>query len=456
MTVHTENRSKLRALKFSAFAIASVVLVEVTLGSVVNSLAIISDGLHALLDLTTTVMLFLAAKAALKPPDEEHLYGHEKFEAIGGLAGGIILLGVAAIILYEAITKFVQGAGVNQSLSLAGFAAIGFTFCIDIFRLAIFRSARGDSSTIKVGLYHALADLSSTVIAFVGFGLAVLVGINWGDSVASFALSVLLSYLSVGLIRNCIRELSDSASKETVMKTQREISRETGVAKIENLRARKVGTKYFIETSVQVKEGMSLDQAHYLASKIEANLARAFGNVDATIHIEPSRKGAPMEQLVEKLAEVEGVREVHDIATVYASGKLYITLHAIVDPALSVVEAHNIAEEIEERVHYGIKQLEHVMVHVEPYDGGVKSIEINEDDLNSMITKATDGLSQKLRVTKILTYIAAGKRYINLTCCFTKKTTIAEAHKLASGIEKEIKERYADTTITIHMEPLVM
>jgi divalent metal cation (Fe/Co/Zn/Cd) transporter len=90
------------------------------------------------------------------------------------------------------------------------------------------------------------------------------------------------------------------------------------------------------------------------------------GSVDATIHIEPAQSETGMKQLVQKLAQVDGVREVHEISTVYATGKMYITLHAIVDPKLSVEEAHNIAEKIEKNMYAEIKQLEHVTVHVEP------------------------------------------------------------------------------------------
>ena len=453
VTNANEDAAKLRALKLSGFAIASVVIVEVTLGLIVNSLAIISDGLHASLDLITTIMLFVAAKVATRPPDEEHLYGHEKFETIGGLFGGIVLIGVAALIFYEAIVRALEGTGINENLGLVGFAAIGFTFCIDIFRIAIFRTAKGDSSTVKAGLYHAMADFSSTVIALIGFGLATLAGIYWADSVASIALAILLSYLSLKLIRSNIMELSDVASKDMVSKIQREISQEKGIVKTERLRARKVGSKAFIEVNIQVQNGMSLDEAHELASRLESNLIRTFGNAEATIHIEP-RQGAQMEQLVEKLAMVDGVREVHEIVTVYSSGRLYVTLHAIVDPSLSVEEAHEIAEKIENRVHTGIKQLEHVTVHVEPFNAEVKSADIEEGELNKIIAKVTDGKAQDLQVEKVLTYVASGKRYINLNCCFKKKITISEAHELTSSIEKEIRERYANTTVTVHIEPI--
>ena len=450
---NNQGNSKLRALRLSAFAIASVVIVEVSLGLFVNSLAIISDGLHALLDAITTVALFVAVKAALKPPDEEHLYGHEKFETIGGLIGGMILIAVALIIFYEAIMRSVQGISVNEGLSVVGFGAIAFTFCIDIFRIAIFRKASHESSTTQVGFYHAIADMSSTLIAFLGFGLATLAGIYWGDALASVALGIFLSYLSLKLIRTNIMELSDTASKDMVQKIRKEILSESGVLKNENLRARKVASKTYIETTVQVADAMSLDEAHALASRIEGNLTRAFGNVDATIHIEPCDGETGMEKLVEKLATVDGVREVHEISTVYASGKLYITLHAIVDPLLSVEEAHDIAEKIEKRVYSGIRQLEHATVHVEP-SGEVRAVEIGEEELKTIIYKVTDGLTNNLRLDKVLTYVAGGKRYINLDCCFTKQITIAEAHELASRIEKEVKERFAEAVVTVHIEPI--
>ena len=92
-------------------------------------------------------------------------------------------------------------------------------------------------------------------------------------------------------------------------------------------------------------------------------------------------------------------------------------------------------------------------VHVEP-SGEIRAIEIGEDELKKIISKVTDGVSQNLRLEKVLTYAAGGKRYINLDCCFTKQITIAEAHELASRIEKEIKERFAETVVTVHIEPI--
>jgi cation diffusion facilitator family transporter len=453
MPTPSESGYKLKALKLSAIAIALVVIVEVTIGSIANSLAILSDGLHALLDALTSIMLFVATRAALKPPDEEHTYGHEKFESIGGLIGGIVLIGVALLVLYEAVTKLIQGAGVNAGLELAGFVAIGYTFATDIVRVMIFRRAKSsESTTVKVGFYHAIADLSSTLIAFLGFGLAI-IGFNQGDALASIVLGVLLGYLSIGLVRSNVMELSDTASREIVQKIRKEILSNEEARKCGSLKVRKVGSKLFVEATVQVPNSMSLEEAHDLTLKLEANLTEAFGNVDATIHIEPSEREAKMMQLVEKLASVEGVREVHNITTVYANGKLYITLHACVNPRLSVKEAHEIAEKIENQMHAGIRQLENVTVHVEPHGADVHITEIDEKELAKIIQKVARDIERNLYVKNVVTYTAEGKQFINIDCCFTKQVSITKAHEIASRIETETKERFADAVVTVHIEP---
>ena len=449
----SEGAYKLRALKFSAIAIASVVAVEVTLGLIVDSLAILSDGLHALLDAFSTAMLFVVTRASLKPPDEEHMYGHEKFEAIGGLIAGIILVGIAILIFYEAAIRLIGGVQVNESLELAGFFAIGYTLCIDIFRVTIFKGAgHSQSTSVKAGFYDAISDLGSTIIALIGFGLATL-GFYYGDSIASIFLGFMLIFLSIRLTRASIMELSDATSKELVQKIRNVVSAHEEIMNCRDMKARRAGSKIFVECTIQVSRAMSLEEAHALASDIEEHLAKMFGSVNATIHIEPAEEETKMEPRVEKLATVEGVREVHEIATVYASGKLYITLHAYVDPQLSVEEAHAIAEKIENRMHAGIKQLENVTVHVEPHGAEIRKMEIDEDELKKLIGELARKVKTSLRLKRTVTYSAEGKRYINVDCCFTKHVPLTEAHEIASQVEKEISEYFAGAVVTVHMEP---
>jgi divalent metal cation (Fe/Co/Zn/Cd) transporter len=147
------------------------------------------------------------------------------------------------------------------------------------------------------------------------------------------------------------------------------------------------------------------------------------------------------------------VKEVHEISTIYIGGKLYITLHAYVNPELSVEEAHNIAETIEQRIHSEIKPLENVTVHVEPSGVAVPAAEVNEAQLRKVVYEVAKSIAGNLRIKRIVTYASAGKRYINIDCCITKQVQIKEAHKIASQVEKETKERFANAVVTVHMEP---
>jgi cation diffusion facilitator family transporter len=453
MQESAEGKYKLRALRIAAVAIFSVVVVEVSVGFFVNSLAILSDGLHALLDALSTVMLFFAVRASIKPPDEEHTYGHEKFETIGGLISGIVLIAVALLIFYEAAIRLIMKTQIYQNVAFAGFIAIGYTLFIASLRITVFRKSRNiENPSMWVSFYNAVSDLSSTLLALVGFSLAAL-GFFYGDAIASIFLGAMLSYLSVKLVRVSVMELSDTASKELVQKTRKLVASHEGVVKIENLKVRKVSSKIFIDASLQVPSHMPLEEAHSLASKIEADLKQALGNVDATIHIEPSEKETKLDQLVERLATVDGVKEVHEISTIYTGGKFYITLHAYVDPELSVEEAHKIAETIERRMHAGIKPLENVTVHLEPSGIAVPAAQVDESQLRNVVYEVAKGVEASLRIERIVTYVAEGKRYINIDCCFTKQIQVKEAHRIASQVEKETKERFANAVVTVHMEP---
>jgi cation diffusion facilitator family transporter len=449
-----ESGYKLRALKLSVLAISTVVFVEVILGVVVGSLAIVSDGVHAMLDAMTTLVLLVTTRVSLRPPDEEHMYGHEKFESIGGLVGGIALIGIALLIMYEAVLKVVQNGRIMVGLEYVGWAAIGYTFCIDFFRVrTLMRAKDSKSPTMKAGFYHAIADLSSTVIALLGFALATL-GFTQGDALASMALSFLLSYLSVKLVWESGMELSDAISSDVAERVRRAIVGTEGVRRCVDLRIRKAGDKTFVRATVQVPEYIGFEEAHGLTSKIEANIEKALGNAEVTIHTEPFQTEVPTEQLIEKLAlQTEGVKGVHEIDTAYTSGRLYITLHIYVDSRLPVEEADAIAGIIESKIEKSIADVQNVTVHIEPFSMEERrGLLVKEDEVSKIIHETTKSWSEILRVKRIVTYIAGDKRHINIDCSFTAQTSVEDAHFIATEIEEKVKSRLAETIVTVHTE----
>jgi len=431
------------------------VVFEGAVGLITNSLAILGDAAHALLDTVTTLILLVTTQLSLKPPDEEHLYGHGKIEPIGGLIGGVALIGLAAYLSYEAATRIISYGQIVRH-EIIGFGAVGFTLAVDFFRIGTLWGRQEAGVTIKASLYHALADFASTLIALAGFGLTFLGGDDRIDASASIVLSFLLVYLTIGLIRTSSAELSDQIPRSVVTEVRKEIIGTKGVQTCKELKIRKVGTKTFVETTICVPSSMGLAEAHDVASQIENNLTRLYGDSSVTVHIEPVGTEKSIEKQIEGLAiEVEGVKEVHDLTSIYSEGKLYITLHALVDPQLAIERAHEIAERIEAKLTVQIDRVENVTVHIEPYSPAIHREFAAEDaDVRRIIRQIAEAHPSIRRVRRVVTYVSGKRRYINVDCFFDKGISVEAMHNTASHIEAEIKGRFKEAVVTIHPEPL--
>lgn len=448
---------KLRMLKYSVMAISSVFLAESIAGMASGSLAILSDSMHALFDTLSSLMLFISMRASLQPPDEEHMYGHEKFESIGGLMGSLALIALSIMLVVNSIFRILGNESlINFESSIVGFAALEYTACIDILRVFIFRHAYASKSpTIKAGFYHALSDFGSTLIAFFGFWLSVQ-GILCGDSFASLILCSLLIFLSAKLAWNSMMELSDVAPKEVVNIVRDEILKADRMLKYENLRVRKSGEKFYIRANLKVPDSMSLEEAHGLSAKIESNLKRNLGEADISFHIEPSGiEGVTTEVFVERIvSEIKGVKGVHDVKVAHYDGKNYVTLHVQVDPAVPLSEAHKIAERIEKAISERVGHIENVLVHIEPSNIELKRGYVtDEKEIRQIVEAATEEFREILRIKRVITYIADFRRHIDVECVLNRDLPVEKAHKIASQIEEIIREKISEIAVTVHIEP---
>jgi divalent metal cation (Fe/Co/Zn/Cd) transporter len=175
-----------------------------------------------------------------------------------------------------------------------------------------------------------------------------------------------------------------------------------------------------------------------------------------TVHIEPLGKEKPIEKEIETLAtSVEGVQEVHSTSSVYSKGKLFITLHALVDPQLSVQEAHNIAEVIEKNLKQQIENIENVTVHIEPnLPTFSRESAIKDAQVQRMIRQIVEAHPEIRRVNRVVTYMSEKERYISVDCGFNRDISVRAMHEVVSHVEDEIKERFQDAVVTIHAEPI--
>ena len=455
----------IQVLRLSLIAIVSVVIFEFCAGVIANSLSLITDSAHALLDAGVTGILLIAARLALKPRDIEHTYGHGKIETVGGFIGGVALFVLAIFFIYEAlvrITTITSDGGLLVKPGFLGFAAVLYTLSIDRFRLALLQRAtkQTESITLKADYYHAFTDLLSTGVVFLGLWL-VAIGFNHGDSIAAIVLGGFLAYLSFTFSYRSAMDLTDAISPKLVLKVKEAVYNTNGVLECKDIKMRRVGRETFIEGIVILRANMSFDNAHKISVEVEKNIAKSIGgNPNILIHFEPIwSSDLSLESIIETVAlGIKGVKGVHNIsvARVDSGEVINVSVHIQVDRFTKLIDAHSIATLVEDSIKKHIRTVQHVIVHLEPLMPGVQEVRILIDKpMEESIKRIIFSRKDIEHINNIIIYKANEDILkIDINCVFqTSGETIEQIHEKVSRLERDIRTSYPSAIVTIHAEP---
>ena len=443
---------KVRALKWSLYAISSVVLIEFAGGILANSLVVISDAAHASLDVVATAWLLYATKISIKPPDIDHTYGHGKIETLGGQFGGIALFGIASLLFYESIIRLSQGAQLSKEFTTFAFIAVIYTLCIDVFRIMTLRNI-SDSLSARANFFHALADFSSTIVAIVGLTLSSF-GFVFTDALGSLFLSCLLGFLSLRLIYNASLELSDIAPAKEYKAVESSLRSIDGLKGFKSLRMRKVGTKYFIDVTVLLSSTINIERAHNISSTVEEKIKSLVKNATIMVHYEPVEEELPFSEKVEKVVmKNKNVKGVHQIISTRTEEGTLLTLHIEVNPDLFLSDAHQISEKIEKDIKLFFPNIRKTTVHIESSSDTSKGEIIHEKKDIGAIEQILSSDQKIKKVSSIKIYKSKSNRYVDITCSFNGTDSIEDVHKEINAIENKIKKSVGECIVTIHPEP---
>jgi cation diffusion facilitator family transporter len=444
-----------RVLGISLVAIFSAFVVEFVFGLASNSLGLITDSIHALLDSVVTVVLLLAARLAIKPPDEEHTYGHGKVESLGGLIGGIAIFLIAVFFIYESIHRLQSP---HPSVLPGIFAIIAgvYTIGIDIFRIILLRRSikKIGGNTLKADFYHAFMDLGSTLVAIGGI-VFVTYGFYNSDFIAALILGVLLVILSIKLIYKTAQDLTDIISPE-IVKNVKEIAKNTnGVVDAHTVLMRRSGDTIFADVTISLRGDTSFENAHEISSSVEKNIIDKIPNAAITIHFEPSWENVPLDAKILDIAKsVDGVKGVHNVITHNSRGKIFANLHVMVDREINLYSAHKISEVVEEKIQKNIPNIEHVTIHLEPFLNVPENFNIRDRETERKIRVILEKYEQIKKIGRIISLNFENILKIDIDCSFDKELSIEKVHDLTSEIEHVIRTEIQDAVITIHPEPI--
>jgi len=444
-----------KVLKISLLAIFSAFLVELIFGLISNSLALITDSIHALLDSVVTLVLLLAARMAIKPPDAEHTYGHGKIESLGGLIGGIAIFMIACFFIYESINRL-QSPPPSILPGLFAIIAALYTIGIDVFRIVLLRKSikKIGGATLKADFYHAFMDLGSTIVVIVGIVL-ISYGFYYGDFVAALILGGLLVVLSIKLIYKTALDLTDIISPELV-KNVRDIATSTkGVIDANPILMRRSGETYFADITISLRGDTSFDKAHEISNSVERNIKNKISNAAITIHFEPNWKDVPLDAKILDIAKsVDGVKDVHNVSTHKTKGKTFSDLHVMVDKEINLSSAHKISEIVEQKIHENIPEIAHSTIHLEPFVTVPEKFNVEDTITEDEIKEVLERYPEIKKIGRIVSLSFENILKIDIDCSFDKELSIEKVHDLTSKIEHIIRTQIKNAVITIHPEPV--
>ena len=207
---------KTNVAAISIFASAGMAAAKFAVGIAIGSLALISEALHSSVDVVATVITWLVVRVSDQPADEEHHYGHGKFESLSALFVIALLYVLAGGILVESWSRLREGAA-PPTLSAIPFVVLVIDIAVNFWRArALHRTARETrSQALAADALHFASDVLGSIAVIIGLVLTGL-GYAWGDSAAAIAVAVMISILGLRLGRSTIETLLDRAPEGAV------------------------------------------------------------------------------------------------------------------------------------------------------------------------------------------------------------------------------------------------
>ena len=237
---HIEHE-KLRITKISLLVTLVLIVIKTAAGLLSGSLALISLATDSAFDFLSVLFTFVAVRVSALPPDEDHPYGHGKFDSLSGLFQSVFLVGVSVWIFIEAVTRLRSPESVELDIDAFTFVILGLSFLLDMWRAKTIKKTADVSRSQALGAdaLHFLADGLSVVIVAAGIILAEFFHITSADSYAAIAVSLFVGIQSIKQGKSSIDVLMDRMPMNGDTDAVMVIAKETdGILEVGSLKMR--------------------------------------------------------------------------------------------------------------------------------------------------------------------------------------------------------------------------
>ncbi len=284
------------AAALSIVSNSCLILLKVIAGTVTGSVALLTEALHSSFDLIASVVAFVSVRKADEPADDDHPYGHEKFEDMAAAIEGMLILVGSGVIVFESIRRLVVGGEVERLWF--GIAVLAVSVAVNLVVSARLRARAREtgSPALLADAAHLRTDAATSGGVLVGLTLVELTGATWLDPVVALMVAAAIVVAGVRILRSSSRVLIDEAlpadELEAIVQEVRRFG-PRGVAGFHKLRARRAGARRYVDLHVQFRGGTTLEAAHEASHALQDAIRDRIGGADVLIHLEPEANVLP-------------------------------------------------------------------------------------------------------------------------------------------------------------------
>src|SRR3954466_12529715 len=442
-----------RSALVSVVAAAVLVLLKLGAGLGTHSLGLISEAAHSGTDLVAALLTYFAVRVAARPADVAHQFGHGKAEHLSPLAEAAALALASTFISGRAIERLTGATQGEVQTAWYAFVVLAIVIGIDASRMTISwrTSRRYDSAALASNALHFGSDLAGSLAVLVGLAFAS-AGYPDGDPIAALFVGVLVLLAAARLMKLNVDVLMDRAPAEAEAAARSAIADMRPSIDLRRLRMRQAGGREFADVVIGVSPGGAVGQGHAAADRVEAAIERALPNADVVVHVEPLEDAGLRERVHAAALGVPRVREVHNIVLVEVGGRTELSLHVKLPGDLSLDEAHEVAERLEEAIHAAVPGITAVQTHLEPLAEATAGREVEVDGAAVVARVVREATGQDPREPRFLRTDKGLVACLPLGLAGTSR--LDDAHARASEIEERIRlERPDIADVIVHTEP---
>ncbi|MEI7611350.1 MAG: cation diffusion facilitator family transporter [Betaproteobacteria bacterium] len=275
----------------SVFVNILLTIAQISAGVFAKSQGLIADGIHSLSDLIADIVVLVANHHSQKDADEDHPYGHHRYETAASLALGALLLAVGIGMLWSAFVKLETPGTVPTVHILALWIASGALVVKELlFRYMLSVAKRVKSSMLIANAWHARSDAASSLVVGLGI-IGNLAGYPILDPIAALIVGFMVSKMGWGFAWDALHDLMDrSANEEEVNAIRKTVLETPGVLGAHDLRTRKMGDMIIVDVHIEVESSQTVEAGHNIAVLVRQQVMQRHRVLNLMAHVDPSQR----------------------------------------------------------------------------------------------------------------------------------------------------------------------